>query len=796
MQKALNPKAIKATVQDGRTKGKFGADVQVRLESLSAASRLTQNGAKERLVKILQDSNADELEKQILSILSNPENATAVDYAKLNAEIIALKTRGKTINDSIKLQRSEYYSGLTSALDGYIDSGNSVLSQKQAGVLKKVKQGFATYTRWAIGSYNDYIDTIVPPALRADFRVGEEISQQKRIVRTMTQKMTDTAREIYGGNIKELEYVLEGSHKTEDLGVFVDMNGDNQRIEMSTAQARKLYMEYQDPSLRDNTIHNKDGNALTKEMVNEIFSRLLTNKDKAFANAQLKIYSEFYNQINEVYRDVYGVDLPKTEFYSPIARDAGEELLNGLDEFNAEVAFRVEVATGTATKLRDSKATSALKKQSDIAVFNRHVMEMSRFVALGRKTRTLSNVFKDPRLRKKIRAKYGDGFDKDFHSLLEILAKGSPVDEGRIDKVFNYYNRNFSTAVLGLKPKIGVTQLSSYFSYAENMPTKDLLSGTRDFFLEMDLAIKTLSKSELLLDRGASPDVDIAKMGQAISSTQLRKIQKGNENLIDYALIFTKMGDRATIYVGGWAVYKSAIKNGKTPEQAMAEFERVTARTQQSKDLDQISLMQTSSAVGRSLGMFQSAPFAQFRGEARAIRQLAKGEIDFREFGKLMAIYHVLIPQMYKLLSNGLVFGEFDWEDQAWTLAFGSLNAIPLVSELVNIMARSAQGKTVGSGGILKSMNNVGFVAKEIGAGFTEALTEGDIGPALDVLPDLLSTAAILRGLPSPQVEQGIEGIMDIDEGNVREGAMKLFGYPDSIAEANENQGGTLGITF
>ena len=93
---------------------------------------------------------------------------------------------------------------------------------------------------------------------------------------------------------------------------------------------------------------------------------------------------------------------------------------------------------------------------------------------------------------------------------------------------------------MGLKAKIGLAQLSSYPSYAEFIPTKDFLSGTADFFFNYKKAISILSKSELMQDRGANEDLDIARMGKTFDSKFLKKVRDKKANLIDYTLIFTK----------------------------------------------------------------------------------------------------------------------------------------------------------------------------------------------------------------------------------------------------------------
>ncbi len=71
----------------------------------------------------------------------------------------------------------------------------------------------------------------------------------------------------------------------------------------------------------------------------------LSEKDKAFAQEQLKFYTEFYNEVNPIYREMYGIDLPFNPFYSPIVREGVSTKGEAVD-FLGEMQHRRSIATG------------------------------------------------------------------------------------------------------------------------------------------------------------------------------------------------------------------------------------------------------------------------------------------------------------------------------------------------------------------------------------------------------------------------------------------------------------------
>lgn len=787
LKKQLTKKALKPKTQGSKKVGKFNADIQDRLEQISEAYKLSEVKASKLLNEQLNLKEQDVLLNKVLKLKIDGKDATASDIAEVVAEIKAIKILGvaeaAARKDRVKKESKE----IRDEISGFIDQRiPDLMTRKETGVKssgRSLRQSSRSLISLIAGNWNELIDRIAPAATVRKLKIGREVSKKKGIQRRMLDRLAVAANEAYelNGNKRQLNKTINEGNEVLDLGVYVNIRGEEVRIEMSKAQIRKLWMAAQNKNLLENTIMSKKGNGWTKTMLVDVFS-VLDEADFKFAQAQLKLYEEFYPDINEVYSRVFGINLDKVDFYSPISRDVDANETNPDAFLRQETQVRA-LASGTAIKLRDSGAVSPLVFKSDIEAYAQHITQMAHFIAFREKTMLLDRVFGDAKMRAKLEKSMGKRFVGEIKNAMDAIAETNVAENNIMQSTINYLNRNFATSVLGLKAKIGYSQLSSIPAYAEYIPTKDFFKGFADFFINYKEAISILSQTELMQDRGADPNVDLARMGQAFNSKLAKKIGDKQANLIDMTLFFTKFGDRAAIYSGGWSVYKYTLKKTGSHEKAIEAFEDATSETQQSKDVDQLSHVQMSNAFTRGLTMFMTAPIAQFRGEIRAVRRYRKGEYNKRQLAKGLIIYHVLIPQLYTALAGGLPFVDIDEEDHLRALALGSLSGIPLLGTVVNEAFREIQDKPNMPRNAVKAIDDAQDV---IIKGFDLLMdgTDGDWEEALEVMVEISKGGAALRGLPVSGAEKIVEGVVDISDGDTKKGAMKAAGFPNSVTDS------------
>lgn len=789
INKALSRKAIKPRVVSGVKQGKFDAQIQEELNNLRTLNNTSgkvnpdtgESEASRLLDERIEKGIDDPIGNAILNAKANPRVVTSSELKQLADNLDILTSEGREAAKARVLKRQIEAQNLANSIVEFVSKDQNVKTIKTTGIGAALKST-GNFTRQVVArltdAWNDILDRILPESIAKELEIGAEIQIEKGIKRRMSNNLTKAAEISFGiKDGRKLRNILENSNEVKDYGIFTNAKNEEVRIEMSVSQGRKLFMEWQDPTLRE-TLTSKDGNAYTQEMLTYVFNSILTEQDRQFALEQLSIYAEFYNEINEVYSRVFGINLDKNEFYSPIRREVDAQEI-GLDEFGRDQGYRAKVANNPSLKIRQKNVQPILLR-SDLSVYNRHVTAMSRFIALREKTQLLNNIFGKREVRRNLEAQYGKDFNLFIGQHLESFVNGGNMAGDVLSIIINELNRNFAAAALGLKAKIGFTQLVSYFAYAETIPVSAFISGTRDFFFNMPTAIRTLSQSELIKARGWSQEVEIARMGKVFDSEFVNKIRKRQDKMIDYMLMATKVGDRIPIFVGGWAVYSHVLKKTGSKVRAMEAFNRQTASTQQSTDPDQLSLQQKNNPLMRGLTMFMSAPMAQFRGEVRAIRKWRKGEINNRQLAKNILIYHFILPGLYQAIANGIVFGEWDKEDQIRAAILGSFNGIPIIGDILNGAFRVAQGKSFRGLEILKwaaplvEMSGDLFDALKLGI-------EGDFEELTHAIMDAFKNSGALTGLPAPQIDNIKRGFQELEDGDLKSSTLRFLGWPDSV---------------
>ena len=782
----------KTKKQSGKPVGKFDAATQSTLDRLRNASKLSVEDAKDilntrnqissELAKAGQlPSYEDALESAVLSSVADSQNTKVSDLQNLKNEIEQLITEGKTSRQNTIIAKKAKVEKIQNGINQLISQGKNLDLEKDPTFKNFFKESKGAQA-WLNYAWGDIIDAILPPdkvdanlkkSIVEDLNISKEVQKEKGIQRRRRDAFIDAAKESFGfAKEGELHNKFLEDSKEKFLGVFTNAAGKQVRLDYSKAQARKFWMELQDPSLK-NTIESAKGMAYTPEMISAITAQL-DHKDIAFAKAQLKLYEDFYPEINKVYSRVYGVDLPAIENYSPISRIVDKDLDSNVGEFMQETFVRLSIAPGSLKSRVNN--LGELRKNSDVQVYQRHIAEMAHFIAMQEKVQQIQQVFGDKEVRKNIEKVAGKLYLKLIDENIESFAKNGATKSNWLGDMINYLNRGFALSVLGGKLALTAKQATSTFAYWDNMSAKDFAAGVIDFAKNPKKAIETLNESELVKARGV-PEYDLAKIGK---TNQFKTVATKNK-FIDAMLLPVKFGDKGAILIGGWAYYKNQIKQGKTHQEALQAFEEFTAKTQQSTDLDQITSLQRSGAFGRTLSMFLTAPNAYYRAEVKAIRQFKRGEISGKEFGKKLFIYHILLPATFQFVANGFTFDE---EDQLVAVATGPLNGFFILGDIINNLVREAFGGD--------SFQESGFkflkFANEIKDGMIEiAKSEGDLDEVLEGVADISKGAGRVVGLPVDQAKNMAEGVDDFDSDRPLRGTLRFLGYPKKSVEEIDN---------
>lgn len=795
--KVLNKTKVKK--QSGKPVGKFTPDIQDALDDLRNLSKLSAGEAEVELEKRLAATEVDgqtvppsaieALQNRVLSVIADSGSVPSAESAELLDDLNLLVTEGKLGGIERLLARAERLGELRETARSVVGSGTSRHVMDRTAFNTRLAERIHETRGRALGYLDNWANTLdvifgkdeagKEIVERLGYEVSDKLQEAKGIARAEMDKLQAAGMKAYGfSKPKQFWEKMAEDSQVIDLGYFVDAAGQEVRLQMTKAEMRKRFMELQDPTLM-NRITGEKGNAMTPEMI-EAMTDVLTPEDADFAQAQLDLYRDFYQKVDEVYAPTYGVHLPRNSNYSPVSSEHAEEAKDSF--FGGDLQHRRSAAPG-GLKSRVAN-TNALKPQSDFIKFQKHVTEMAHFIAMSQKVQEINAVFNDPEVRKDIKAKYGQQVLGNIDGYIQDFARGRPQRLSDGAEIVSKLYTNFASSVLGAKLAMIPKQATSFLAYAENIPTKDFMAGVADFMAHPMKAAKVLNQSNLVKARGSDLERTIAladKSGQLGQSSKL-------QNLKHFLRMGEVLGDKLSLLTGGWAVYRyNKEVLGKSHEESLKAFDRATAQSQQSGDLDQQSRLQAAGgAGGRILTMFQSGQNQLFRREVKAIRDAYRGNITKTQAAKAVFLFHVVMPMFYQWVANAF---SWDTEDEIRAGILGSFNGIFLLNDALDNGLRAIMGDKVFDTGTKSPFGFVGDVLHGI-----KKLNEedADLGDMIDGWRALLAAAGVLTGYPLSRLADVAEGAKDISEDNVRSGISRISGFPNAVGDKlkEEEDGG------
>jgi len=801
-------KTIKPRTQGAVPKGRFTPLIQDTLNAMRKASKLSGLEAAEKLDKNLADNDAGAtkipgvvraLENKMLLLTSASDEMTLEQMVDVLRTIRALKQGGKELS-KIKLLREEAdleekRKIAVSIIDSRPKDRIRVTGEENAD--DTLWGWYNRATLWLMGwnnimnrlSWNDKSTRTNESQLNKLADVELEETEEKRGNRLNLLKVrkmwTDAMGEMSDWEITER---WAADSEKQNLGTFRlqpkegQTEGELITLNISRAEARKRWMEFQDRGLQDTLFGTHEKSMGWTPEIKAAIEGFLTPQDKAFAQAQLDFYRDYYAGFNAVYSDINGVNLPQVENYSPIRRVVLDR--KALEnEMLGEIAHRRSI-TPSAGKQR-VKNLRELGLQNDIEIIQKHIAQIEHYKAWAKKIRMFNSIFNDAAVREAITANFGKQVTAMIDRNIEDFTRGG-IDRSNDWASLNIIKNNYTVSVLAGKPAIAVKQLMSFPAFADTMPTRDFMVGLGDLATDTFEKLSILENSEVMLSRGLSITPELR---EAVNSKEWTAFQL-NPNLRNFLLLMTRWGDRGAIYIGGWPVYNYHRNTlGKTHEEAIREFEKALTSSQQSADLSQQSYFQRGSSIQRLMATFLSAPTQYFRKELSATDDYVAGRITAQDWIKTMIIYHFILPMLFQWASDGL---EFRLKEQIRAGLLGSFNGVFILGGFMHSALSAALGlRAWTSGTILDSLFREGQQ-------LIQAVDIEDLSMEmwLDVLRQGGELAGLIKGLP---VKQGInvyDGMTEMKDAQSAEdfvrGFKKVAGWSDYVIKQGEKDEGAF----
>jgi len=273
-------------------------------------------------------------------------------------------------------------------------------------------------------------------------------------------------------------------------------------------------------------------------------------------------------------------------------------------------------------------------------------------------------------------------------------------------------------------------------------------------------------ESELLKARGQNLTRDIR---DAMKTKEFSAFKK-NPSFRNSLMLFTKMGDKGAILVGGWSNYRYARKQGKSHAEALQFFEEQTSQAQQSADLSQLSVWQRGSSFTKLFSMFTSSQNQYFRREAAAIRNLLAGRTTKKQAAKTIAIYHFILPMLFQFVANGF---KWDDDDELRAAIMGSFNGVFILKDVLGSVIRTVQKeRTFGFG--LPLWDSVEEFNRALRKIDWDDISMEDI---IDAGKSLASAGGLVSGYGVKEMLNKYEGVKDFIDDDKEQGTKRFLGW-------------------
>ena len=688
-------KTIKKSRPKGKqevTKGKNLPDVHASLERIHDVTRLTNTQVKERLEEIMpEESDAYPTDEQmeeitVINMYGAMGQKTSAELEVTLNELTTMIETGKTSWKQIledtkaanKEKREEAVADIQGSKEPLTASQRRVAEAKAGNFANKFRDSIREFSDksqawWSLQDKLSRFSKSSKMATRFTRLVNGAQRAEDTGVKKTTERITSKLEGIYGVKGRKLSKKINDNTKLVEKESGINLYADGVVIEkdipISPNQAYKKWMEWQDESLQDRMI----AQGITEDTIDEI-EAFMTPEIREWAEWQLDtFYQEYYDGVNDIFRQLFYTDMPHGEKYSPVRADYGKGKEN--DDLTRNTTMMSSIVK-SSLKNRVGSNRALLFVDGD-AILTQHVAEMEHFKAWALPLREMRSVFSNEKVRTAIKDFHGKSADTVVQAFVNDFASRG-VDQAHYVWWMDKLRSAFTQMKLGGNLVVFLKQLSSIPAYAMDIPVKDFMAGVSVAMANPGRAARELSQSEMLQTRyGKGMERDVAHVMKRSVPSKLA----GGIEPSQVLMALTQLGDKGAIILGGYSVYryhlnkniKSGMTEAEAKKEAIIEFESSTERSQQASNIKDLAHFQRGGSAQKMLTMFMTSLASYMRIWESGWRNLAAGRGSRRENLKKIFITHVVLPIAFQLIASG---GEWDEDKMKRAIVMGPLSGL------------------------------------------------------------------------------------------------------------------------
>jgi len=771
-------KGASAKIKGHILKGKFTPEVQRRLDVINHNLELDRDTAREKMVDNIAKYESGELSyeemlkaNEVLNFagiggMSSEELASTLEYIKI------LGTVGRSERQAKQEDAKKIIEATRTEISNILTGGKGLktgIGAVPRGELAAETGWWDAFTNWQYGLDNiaDKLSKLDPTSKPYQSAINLFVAQVHRA----TNRQIIGAKEAYNKfsgavaetfkvkGVHDINQVLNGLEEEVNLGTFELTEEYKAKypgaaavtIKMTRDEMLAKYMQMQDSTLID-TFTTGMG---WSQQVRDAVESNLTEQEKKLGDVIFQFYEDYYLSVNEVYQELFNVDMPHNPKYSPIRRDFESNI--------AEHILALQDASQYASVLNGSlkarqKNILSLKFNGATQILSRHIEQMEHFKAWALTIRDMRRVFGSTEIRQAIEQYHGRGVVRLLDKFINQMARDG-VETAATNRAADTLRKNFTKSILAIKPAIGLKQVPSLFAYLSEMNVLDFVTGIASYWKSPVANFKFLyTNSEGFRARvSAGFERDV----RAVMEKHGKAAISGRGKFTDWFLLQIRAGDVFAVTQGMWAKYKVGLKQGLTQDQAIAAAEDTTNRTQPSFGIDTLSAIQNGGSWFKLMTMFQNQPNKYFRIIGDNLRNFQYGRGSRAKASSTILLAWVILPMMFQFIADA-----FQWkpERQARAAILGPLNFILIGGQMVQTMWGWLSGEPFDYriSPVLSTVDEVQkafFKAKNMVENGLDPFKDISFDDVADLVEYLAKATGQLLGLPTPylvQVEKGL----------------------------------------
>ena len=544
-------------------------------------------------------------------------------YARNNAtNRRKVKNKAANLVKNIMREIDNFFFGSQEALDGLMDKISSLPGELFGGraqvlVTDKIDAASREFKKRRL-VLSTLLDKEMANYLGANWRTrNKQFSQLKATGIYKNPERVAKAQQEYDKDPTSVD-------KKQKLDKVIN----EEEIYQSQNQLYYMYNQFKDPANRGafEAMYGEQTDRIMEEIENYIDPDL-----KRFADWQVNVlYPTLYTHYNEAYKKIYRTDLPMNKYYAGYLVREGTAP-NELDLLGDQGIM--QTAVGSASTKARTRNNKKIVFTDGTTALTSYIDDMEYFAAYSSAIRDINKLFSNQYIKDAIRNIHGQRINSLIDDAIKKLAsRGREKHYGTA--FLDGLNTAFLLSRLGISPVIMIKQLTSLFTYANDIGIVNWLKyAAKNKSQQLQVFKEIRDNSVYMQDRNNN---SILRQIENYSENKANKVlplgSRTKDWIVNFLMAQVIVGDRTAIMLGGapnYSYYKDQFKknNPNATEQeaidhAIIKFERDTKRTQQSSDLQDKDFYQTRGPLVRAANMFLTTPKQYLRKEIQAVRAL------------------------------------------------------------------------------------------------------------------------------------------------------------------------------